>query len=224
MTNDALEKMEAGGVVMAKVDWCNERRKFWKITLFLSIAVMAISLLVFCKRGKPNNMEDSTEYAIIFTAKYLIIQYAVFGASIKVEEMWGWMPSSSSPPPEECSPAERAWSELAFVVFICVMTLGLGKVVEVFFFTMSSIIGLIAISHLFYPTPDHKFEMVMKHFWFIVGLGIVMGLICLIPNLFFFLGWFSIFVLIYVFIVHCNFPDKTLVEVFSIVSEDLNLS
>lgn len=121
--------------------------------------------------------------------------------------------------PQEIGPAERAELEQTFVVLICIVTLVSGKIVEVFFYTMSSIIGSIAIVQVSSPTVDHDDDMMKNHLSFIISLGTLTGLVCLIPNLFFFLGWLSIFILTYVYIVRFNFPDKTNVEMLAMVSE-----
>lgn len=128
--------------------------------------------------------------------------------------------------PQKISPAERAVSELAWVVLFCIVTLMSGKMVEVFFFTVSFIIASIAVHQLFHQTIDDRdddFDMMVNHLSFIISLGIVTGLVCLIPNLFVFLGWFPIFILTYVYIVRFNFPDKAIVEVLAMVSEVLGL-
>lgn len=220
MTKIALEEMEAGGVVIANKDESRRRKRFWTITLRLSTAVMAISLLTFCLTGKA---KDPTAYAVTSIGRYLIIQYAVFGATTK---WWSGCDHPSEVSHREIGPADIAVLEQAFVVFICTVTLWSGKIVEVFFYAMSSIIGLVAFLQLLSPTidQDDAADFDMNHLWFTIGLGTVTGLVCLIPNLFFFLGWSSIFILTYVFIVRYNFPHKTLVEAFAFVLEVLDMN
>lgn len=206
MKKNVLEEMEAGVVISNKYG----SRRFWGITLLCSIAAMAVSLLIFCLTGKANNMERSTAHTLISVGMFIILQFVLIGAM----HMWcGPRPPGLSP--QEIDPAEIAVLEQAGVVLICIITLWLGKVVEVFIYTMSFITGLVAISELRSPAFG------MKHLWFIIGIGTTTGLICLVPYLFFFFGWFSIFILTNVFIVRFNFPDKTLVEVFAMVSEVL---
>ena len=209
MKKNALEEMEAGGVVISNK---YGSRRFWGITLLCSIAAMAVSLLIFCLTGKANNMEGSTANTVISVGMFIILQFVLNGAM----QMWcGHDPSPPALSLQEIDPAEIAGLEQAGVVLICIVTLWLGKTVEVFIYTMSFVTGLVAISQLASPSFG------MKHLWLIIGIGTITGLICLVSYLFFFFGWFSIFILTYVFIVRFNFPDKTLVEVFAMVSEIL---
>ncbi|VVB02767.1 unnamed protein product [Arabis nemorensis] len=212
--------METGGVIIKNDVYMH--RRYWAITLLLSIAVMVISLVIFCLTGKPNNMEDSIAFGVIVTARVTIALYTSLGAMVMYFDPP--LPPKDSPP--KISPDQRAAYEVLCVVLLCVVTLMLGKMVEVFFFTMSFIIASIALHQLFHPTiddHDDDFDMMVNHLSFIISLGIVTGLVCLIPNLFVFLGWFSIFVLTYVYILRFNFPDKTIVEVLAMVSEFLDL-
>uniref|UniRef100_A0A1J3JGV5 Putative prefoldin subunit 3 n=1 Tax=Noccaea caerulescens TaxID=107243 RepID=A0A1J3JGV5_NOCCA len=222
-TSIVLEEMVARGVVIANKDESMRRKRFWTITLRLSTAVMAISLLIFCLTGKAKNFKDPTAYAVISIGKYLIIQYALFGATTK---WWCGCDHPFEVLHREIGPAVIVVLQQAFVVFICIVTLWSGKIVEVFVYAMSSIIGFVAFLQLLSPTidQDDTADFDMNHLWFTIGVGTVMGLVCLIPNLFFFLGWFSIFILTYVFIVRYNFPHKTLVEAFVIVLEVLDMN
>ncbi|WZY82098.1 hypothetical protein YC2023_028482 [Brassica napus] len=210
MTTSEMEDMEAGEVAISNK---YGSRKFWGITLLCSVAAMSTSLLIFCLTGKANNMGGATATAFTSIGNFLIIEYALLGTM----EMWCGI-SPLPPPgdsPQDIGPVDMAGSEMLGVVLICVITLYLGKIVEVFVYTMSSITGLVAICQLASPTLGKD------HLWLIFGAGTVSGLICLVPILFTLVGWFSILIFMYGFIVRFNFPDKTLVEVFAIVSEIL---